>query len=365
MKKTDKLNSLIPLHLLEQEAQTQIFDILKLDECLKLAVMPDAHAGYDLCIGGVALMDGVVSPSFVGVDIGCGMCHVNTGMKASDLFPDERSKQEAYSTILAKIPVGFTSHQKNQDYAMFDSASGDKALEKDVIAKLYKQLGTLGGGNHFIEIGVNGKDEVGVTIHSGSRGAGKIIADFYTKQGRLLGLGSDIGRAYLADMNFALEYALANRRTMIERILESIGIPFQVRQRLIKEIVNENHNHAIITSSGVLHRKGATPAEEGQIGIIPANMRDGVFITRGLGNRDYLESASHGAGRKMSRGQAKRSLDLDDFKAQMDGIVGRTDEAVLDESPGAYKNIHDVIGFQEGVVINVTDHFRPIINVKG
>ncbi len=129
-------------------------------------------------------------------------------------------------------------------------------------------------------------------------------------------------------------------------------------------MINENHNHAVVTDEGVLHRKGATPAELDQPGIIPANMKDGVYITRGLGNREYLSSASHGCGRRMGRNQAKKQLDLDNFRRQMKDVVSIADRSTLDEAPDAYKSIEEVLAMQEGIVIDVTDFVRPLINIK-
>ena len=154
---------------------------------------------------------------------------------------------------------------------------------------------------------------------------------------------------------------------MISDLLALMEIPDHEIKRLIKEVmINENHNHAIVRGDGtVLHRKGATPADKGQPGIIPANMRDGIYLTEGLGNETYLSSASHGAGRMMSRNEANRKLKLEDFKLTMQGIVARVDKGTLDEAPFAYKEIYAVIAAQEGVVIKVRDHLQPIINIKG
>jgi len=133
----------------------------------------------------------------------------------------------------------------------------------------------------------------------------------------------------------------------------------------VNSFINENHNHAIITSEGVLHRKGATPADLGQLGVIPGSMLAGVYITKGLGNTEYLSSASHGAGRKMSRGFAKKNIDLDYFKMQMENIVANVSKETLDEAPDAYKDLEYVMNAQRGKVVNVVDYIKPIINVKG
>lgn len=371
-----KLRSIIPLWELEQSAQNQIYDALKLDFLLVLAVMPDCHTGYSLPIGGVALLDNVISPGYVGYDEGCGMCYVVTDLVASDFFKRYKRKVQIFEEIYNQIPVGFNSREKALLYPDFKSASGDKKLNKKVAERLWIQLGTLGGGNHFIEIGENNEGLVTVTIHSGSRNIGHSIASYHMKLSQnvekdlpngFLHLGSDHGQNFLADMNFALEYALENRKVMMREVLGILGIRSSDINNLIqKEMVNENHNHAIVDPGGhVLHRKGATPAEEGQVGIIPGSMKTGVYVTEGLGNPHYLYSASHGAGRKFSRTAAKKKITMERFREQMDGIVAKVEHSTKDEAPDAYKNLHTVIEEQEGLVIKTIDYAKPLINVKG
>lgn len=368
MKTNDpRLALTIPQENIEREAWKQIEDILTLDCLKRLAIMPDVHAGYDMPIGGAALLEGFISPSFVGYDIGCGMCHINTGMGLQECGLETREERDAFLEMLhERIPVGFAQHSNDMtDYFRFGSASGDNGLNQRVRSKGGVQFGTLGGGNHFLEVGVNDQGIVGITIHSGSRRSGWEIGDWYMKQGRLLALDSDLGRAYAEDMDWALDYALENRKSMMIAALDALGFDDPL-EFMVGRLVNENHNHATILEDGtVLHRKGATPADVGQMGIIPANQRDGVFITHGLGNKDYLSSASHGAGRAMSRGQARRSISLEAFREQMMGIACRTDEGVLDEAPDAYKDIKGVLAAQEGLLVDVIDHFSPIIVLKG
>jgi len=359
-----RLHSLIPLHEIEAEAYNQIMNVLQLDFLKSLAIMPDVHAGYDLCIGGVALLDNHISPSFVGYDIGCGMTHVNTGVDVKDVFKSKEDRVNLFDEIYKGIPVGFTIREKALDYEDFKSAGGFKDLDQKVGAKLQKSLGTLGGGNHFIEIGENSDGKVCITIHSGSRNIGHSVASKYMKIDRILQLDSEVGQAYLQDMNFALEFALANRLTMIKEVVKMLGIQWH---KVKDSLINENHNHALVTEDGVLHRKGATPADEGQLGVIPANMRDGVYITKGKGNKEFLSSASHGAGRVYSRRKAKEEIPFDLFEETMEenNIVAKVDTSTLDESPFAYKEIKDVIKYQEGIVVDVIDHIKPLVNIKG
>lgn len=351
----DKLITLIPVDDIEEAAQKQMWRAHAMPEVKKMVILPDVHAGYGIPVGSVVLLDGCIWPSAVGYDIGCGMCHVNIG--PLDKLPDG-----LYDSIVNRIPTGFTRRKRGTRVPEdFKSASGDKHLTGKVQAVAQLQLGTLGGGNHFIEVGINPADHVGITIHSGSRRAGYDIADYYMKEthGRPVSLETDLGKAYLADMLWAERYALANRRNMMDTVLSLFS---GAREHLF---VNENHNHAIVTEDGVLHRKGATPADLGQLGIIPANMRDGVFITEGLGNEDYLCSASHGAGRTMSRTKAKKVVDVEIVKEQMKNIQCPKVESRLDEAAQAYKNIDRVLELQDDIVVKVIDHYRPLVVVKG
>ena len=364
----NKLKTLIPMDMLEQEAQNQIYEVLKLDFLKILAIMPDCHAGYLLVIGGVALLDNVISPGFVGYDEGCGMCLIVTEIKVKDLSRKDRKK--LFKEIIKKIPTGFSTRETGLDYHKFKSACGDKNLDKKVEARLHIQLGTLGGGNHFIELGENREGFLTITIHSGSRNPGHTVAGHYISKSKIedkhlpngfLDMNNNLGKHYLEDLLFMQQYALDNRLVMMREVADILKIP----ERTIKDtLINENHNHAIVTPNGVLHRKGATPAEKDKLGVIPGNMRDGVYITRGLGNEEYLSSASHGAGRKMSRTKAHETLELREFKEQMKGIIAVTNRNVLDEAPDAYKNLGKVIKMQEGIVIDVVDFVKPIINVK-
>lgn len=364
-----KLRLTLPWEELEQSCRQQIIKTLALPELVRLAVMPDAHTGYDLCIGGVALLRGAVSPSFVGYDIGCGMCHVNTGLSLRELGLEKPSDREKlFRRIQELVPAGLGKRQGVDFGLEFASASGDRELEKKVAPSVRTQLGTLGSGNHFLEIGLNPKGEVGVTLHSGSRRAGYDIAAWYMRKGRLLTLSSALGQAYMEDMRWALDFALENRRVMLRNSLEAMGFgAVEIRQFLSPGVmINETHNHAVMHGKNmVLHRKGATPAEKGQPGVIPANQRDGVWVTLGLGNEDYLCSASHGAGRALSRKAAAQRGSIADMQRVMKGIICRTDKGVLDEGPWAYKRIDQVLAAQEGRLVEIVDHFKPVIVLKG
>ncbi|MBU1249468.1 MAG: RtcB family protein [Proteobacteria bacterium] len=369
----------IPANEIESSAWDQIKAALALPFLSRLAIMPDVHAGFDLVIGGVALLDGYVWPGAVGFDCGCGVCHVNLGDQGVEFFSSDASRRELFEHLGKNIPVGFKFHEIPMSEALvlpFPNASGDKELSQRVNSKIFKQINTLGGGNHFLECGFNGLGELGITIHSGSRNPGHSIGGYWMKRAKAEGavygkiavfpVDSELGQAYLADLSWALEYALLNRRLMMKEVLRALGLGDSADLILNEGMINENHNHAVVQPGGqVLHRKGATPADKDQIGIIPANQRDGVWITRGLGNEDFLSSASHGCGRVMGRNQAKKTLSVDKFKAQMAGIIARTDAGVLDEAPDAYKPIDQVLAAQEGILVNVIDHFKPVMVLKG
>ena len=253
----------------------------------------------------------------------------------------------------------------------FHFAGGEKILDEKVNKTTSKQLGSLGSGNHFLELGVNGKGDVGITIHSGSRRAGYDIADWYIRKAKssFIELHCELGQAYARDMAWATEFALENRRVMLEAALALLGFDDAETAAYLCSMINENHNHAVLRENGrVLHRKGATPANDGELGIIPGNQRDGVYVGRGLGNEHFLCSCSHGAGRTMSRGAARKFKSNEDFKSIMAeaDVVCRTDADVQDEAPWAYKDVHEVIRNQvENDILKVVDYFKPIIVVKG
>lgn len=374
-KGTEKLATLIPMHELEHEAQEQIYNALALDFLVKLAVMPDCHTGYHLPIGGVALLEGVVSPSFVGYDQGCGMCCIVTDLKFTEFFKNMKAGRKFYDAVSSRIPLGMTWHKSGLDYPKFKSAGGFKDLDKMIETRLNVQLGTLGGGNHFCEVGPNKEDRLTVTIHSGSRKSGWWCGQHYMRLAKkedkhlpngFLDMDGDLGPAYFEDMNFFLQYALDNRKIMMTVVLEELGFSQKEINEMIRtRMINENHNHAIVFNNGLyLHRKGATPAVEGQKGVIPGNMSTGTFITEGLGNETYLKSSSHGAGRKLSRKAAKNKWAADkgfqEAAAEaMKGIVGPRLDNVRDEVPAAYKDVQQVIDRQDGIVLKVLDRVAP------
>jgi len=409
---------------LEEEAQQQFFDVLNEPYVTYGALMPDAHTGYTMPIGGVCSAKEMVVPQFVGFDIGCGMCAYKTDYTKEQI---EAKAEIIYNHIVERIPLGFKTHKTHQPLKIDipKTKFADHVLQTTGL----KQVGTLGGGNHFIEIGYGTDEKAWIVIHSGSRGLGHKIASYYMLQayhlknpleGKLeaivedfkqrnanfqennpegfekalakftskqqlalnkrakldnikeilpLDVNSELGKAYITDQNFALAYALENRKRMIETIHtimnEVIGGEFVFQYEDEVRFINRNHNHAEYdeTRGEWIHRKGATHAEKGMRGVIPGNMRDGSFVVIGKGNADSLASSSHGAGRVMSRKKAKKNISFEEFEASMEGITGTVDENTLDESPFAYKDIFEVMKLQEDLV-EIEEYIKVIINVK-
>jgi tRNA-splicing ligase RtcB (3'-phosphate/5'-hydroxy nucleic acid ligase) len=352
--------------ILEDDALVQFNSAMEQPFSVAGALMPDAHTGYSLPIGAVVATDGVIVPAWVGYDIGCGMCALKLSVGAETI---RNVSEEIYKAIYKKIPVGFNINNTESEY---DAGGLELTKVGKEIAEnknYLRALGSLGGGNHFIEIGADEQDNAWIVIHSGSRGVGHGIATHYMKKANPEGKAKDghwgfdvdsqNGKDYIQDMNWCLHYALENRKEMMRRI--ALLVQDEVT---FWSLINRNHNHAVEKDDLWIHRKGATHAEEGMYGVIPGNMRDGSFIVRGKGNPGSLWSSSHGAGRVLGRKEAKRVLSMDDFSSTMHGITARVEEKTLDESPFAYKNIFDVMDLQKDLV-DVVAHIKPIINIKG
>lgn len=369
-----KPHTIYGIENIEGAALSQFYDAMKQDYVVKGALMPDAHAGYALPIGAVVATEGMVLPAWVGYDIGCGMCALPTTFNREAV---EANKKAIFDQIYRDVPTGFDHNKAAAEWSYSGPVS--EFVKDEIIAKGApgKQIGTLGGGNHFIEIGHDEQDRIWIIIHSGSRNVGHKIATHYMKlasgdgkarEGHYgLRVDSPEGQDYINDLAFGLQFALDNRRTMIHRILSAVARRID-HQGLgaadMSLLINRNHNHAEFKDGLWIHRKGATHAEEGMLGVIPGNMRDGSFIVRGKGNPDSLCSSSHGAGRVLSRSKAKETLNMDDFKATMTGIQAKVVNGTLDESPFAYKDIFSVMAMQQDLV-DVLYHVKPLINIKG
>ena len=361
---------------IEAGALDQAMNLANLNFAFKhIAIMPDCHVGYGMPIGGVMATDQVIVPNAVGVDIGCGM----TTWKSHIKDVDEPELKRWLGEIRKVVPLGFNHHQDKQEWKGFDRAPDIHIVQKELENARY-QLGTLGGGNHFIEIQKGDDGFVWVMIHSGSRNFGfKTASEYHEKAKRMCAKwGSDIpnkdlsflpmdskeGQEYFNAMNFALEFAYANRRLMLDRIVEIIG-----RNKFTGEPINIHHNYASLEDhfgrKVLVHRKGAIKATQGLTGIIPGSMGTSSYITEGLGNPDSFMSSSHGAGRRMGRKQAIQTLDFEAEQARMAGIIhGLRNKKDLDEAPSAYKNIDAVMEHQKDLVA-IKVKLEPLAGIKG
>jgi len=357
-----------------------------------VAAMPDVHAGIGATVGSVIPTKSAVIPAAVGVDIGCGMNAVRLSLTANDM-PD--SMKNVRSAIEAAIPVGFASHKKPSA-----KKSTLNALDRGIntifekhpsIAKMIKrpqetwacQLGSLGGGNHFIEVCLDEHQDVWLMLHSGSRGIGNVIGRYFINLAKkdmerheirlphkdlaYLQEGSQHFDDYVESVHWAQDYAMENRREMMRLLLEALRKTFP-HFEITKEAINCHHNYVAqenhFGENVYLTRKGAISAKEGELGIIPGSMGAKSFIVRGLGNPESFCSCSHGAGRQMSRSEAKRRFNHRDLEDQTQGVECRKDTGVVDEIPGAYKDIDQVMANQTDLV-EVVHTLKQIVCVKG
>jgi tRNA-splicing ligase RtcB len=367
--KTVDVHLWTPVEQVESQALNQLRNIAALPQVFHhVAVMPDVHFGKGATVGSVVAMKGAVSPAAVGVDIGCGMAAVRTNLRADDL-PD--SLRDIRGAIEAAIPVGFNAHETPveakaaktlwDEFDLLDEkVSGSKTLAM-------RQCGTLGGGNHFVELCLDTTQQVWMMLHSGSRNIGKTLAEIHMGRARKLAhnthlvdrdlatflAGTPEMEAYLHDLRWAQEYAFQNRRVML-KLLERALRDFFPRLELSDAPILCHHNYVSeevhFGEEVLVTRKGAISARQGELGIIPGSMGTRSFIVRGLGNEESFCSASHGAGRRMSRGEAKRRFDEKDLIAQTQGVECRKDSGVVDEIPGAYKDIGEVMANQSDLV---------------
>jgi tRNA-splicing ligase RtcB (3'-phosphate/5'-hydroxy nucleic acid ligase) len=378
---------------IDNEALSQAQNLANLPFTFRhVAIMPDAHCGYGMPIGGVLATEDAVIPNAVGVDIGCGMCAVKTSLteiesgQLKKILGSPIDKQG----IRFSIPVGFKHHNKPQDRERMPDTAPLENVKKSRVLELYqgalKQLGTLGGGNHFIEIQQGDDGHIWLMVHSGSRNMGLKIAQHYNQLAiklnakwkteiprkwdlAFLPLNSNEGQNYLAEMKYCVDFALASRRLMIERVQESVvdvmgDVSFD-------PLINIAHNYAAVENhfnkNVVVHRKGATSARAGEKGIIPGSQGSKSYIVEGKGNPESFTSCSHGAGRVLGRKQAQRTLDLAEEKKKLDdyGVIhGLRTKKDLDEASSAYKDITMVMANQEDLV-NILVSLKPLAVMKG
>lgn len=369
---------------LEISCMEQIINLASLPFAFKhVAIMPDAHTGKGMPIGGVLATKGVIIPNAVGVDIGCGMCALKTNLKAEQL--DRTEITSVMRHIRRTVPLGFAHQKKALDPALLPPVDWDTLpYLKDKQDNILREIGTLGGGNHFIEIQRDtSTGDVWVMIHSGSRHQGLRVASHYNAIAEdlckkwhadaLPGLAYmpfDIkeARDYMAEMNYCVQIAFANRAAIMERVKEGFvntiaGVEFEPMINIAHNYAAwENHyNHNVI-----VHRKGATRARLGEIGIIPGSMGTKSYIVEGLGNCESFMSCSHGAGRRLSRTAARKTLSLSDEAQAMEakGIIHGLRASGLDEAPSAYKDIEEVIALQSDIVKPIVE-LTPLAVIKG
>lgn len=356
-----------------------------------LALMPDAHLGYGATIGSVIATRGAIIPSAVGVDLGCGMIAAQTGLQSKHL---PNSLGPLHGEIRKRVPAGIPtrrdksigSHTDAQDLPGFlQNTVSDVAAEH--MAKAAVQFGTLGSGNHFIEVCLDEQDRVWVMLHSGSRGVGNKLATHHIAKAKglmkewfitlddpdlaYLVEGTSEFEAYIADMLWAQDYAAQNRLAMMDQVLAALQTVIGKKSLpKVPMMVNCHHNYATMEHHHGRNlwvtRKGAISAREGQLGIIPGSMATGSYIVRGLGSPASYTSASHGAGRRMSRSQARKTLTVESLRGQMGDRTwnDRDAEALLDEHPDAYKDIESVMADQADLVEPV-HHLTQVLNFKG
>jgi tRNA-splicing ligase RtcB len=361
-----------------------------------VAAMADAHVGIGATVGSVIATRAAVIPAAVGVDLGCGMNAARLTLSARDL-PDSLARIRG--AIEDAVPVGFDMHPapKGRGGSREKAARAFRPglerivernpriarMQKDFDATWVRQLGTLGGGNHFIELCVDESKALWVMLHSGSRGVGNVIGRHFIEQARLeaerldrrlpdrdlawLDEGSEAFDAYVEAVHWAQDYALANRREMMRAILAAIAPrlpPFGVAGEAIECHHNYVAREVHFGESVLVTRKGAIRAGEGEMGIIPGSMGARSFIVRGKGNPESFCSSAHGAGRRLSRTEARKRFSRDDLERQTEGVECRKDAAVIDEIPGAYKPIDEVMANQSDLV-EVAHTLKQVVCVKG
>lgn len=357
-----------------------------------IAAMPDVHHGIGATVGSVIPSKGAIIPAAVGVDIGCGMNAIRLSLKASDL-PDHL--HAVRSAIEKRVPVGFEEHASSTVQGatlnnigkhlkvITDKHPGLLKMQRNFERTWGKQLGTLGGGNHFIELCIDEAEDVWVMLHSGSRGIGNVIGRYFIEKakkdvGKALGQLPDKDLAYFTEgtqhfddyvqaVSWAQDYALLNRREIMRLVLEALQTQLKPFTST-REAINCHHNYVQkethFGEEVYLTRKGAISAYDGELGIIPGSMGAKSYIVRGLGNAQSFCSCSHGAGRRMSRTEAKRRFNTHDLAAQTNGVECRKDKGVVDEIPGAYKDI-DVVMHNQSDLVEVIHTLKQVVCIKG
>lgn len=344
-------------------AQIQMLCNQKTFENCQIAVMPDVHPGKVGTIGFTSTIHNQIMPNVVGIDIGCGMTMARVKTKKLE-FP------KLDMVIRENVPSGFLLRNKSHRFA--DEMEFEKlnCLKHIPVDRAKSSLGTLGGGNHFIEVDKDDTGEVYVTVHSGSRYLGKAVTEYYLNEGQdflkqqgvdvpyeLTWLEGDLMKMYMEDIQIVQEYAALNREAILDEIVK--GMKWKVQ-----EVIDCTHNYVDITDENMILRKGAVSAKAGETVVIPINMRDGIILGTGLGNKEWNYSAPHGAGRIMKRENVKSIFTVNDFKKEMKGIYSTCiAKNTLDEAPFAYRNIDEIVEAIKGTVV-IEKILKPVYNFK-
>jgi len=365
----------LPIEEIEDGAMQQIRNAATHPEAVEhIALMPDCHVGFGIPVGSVFVTDRSVVPNAVGVDIGCGVAAFRTDRSSSVVLMNRLFWRNWVGQIQRNIPHGFSQFQTAQNLGVLDRPLRARSLQQLVKAKAAFQLGTLGGGNHFLEAGADEDGMIWLLVHSGSRNTGLRIAGHYhdkavgMKPRRGLDTVDDLatlpiddasGQDYLEDMEWAADFARESRLRMLRVMAEALKVDFAP-----ESVIDTPHNRAWVDNGRVVHRKGATLAVRDSLAVIPGSMGAASFIVRGKGNAASFESCSHGAGRLMSRTKAKSEIPEADFAKSLEGTFTKASISYLDEAPAAYKDIETVISRQVDL-IEVVRRLRPIVTVKG
>lgn len=363
---------------LEEDALQQAVNLSNLSFAYShIALMADAHVGFGMPIGGVFASLGVIIPNAVGVDIGCGIIAAKTDIKEIDIRSIEKIVDKAHKSI----PLGFKHHKSPRKWEGFNNPPNLKIVMEELDAARY-QLGTLGGGNHFLSIEKGSDGHIWLMVHSGSRNFGYKIAEYYNNvaiklnekiklvppKQDLAGLYIDSkeGKEYFNAMSYALKFAAENRRQLLEQFYDIFRE--ETKSEKILKKVSIHHNYASIEKhfgkEVIVHRKGAIKAEKGELGIIPGSMGTPSYIVEGLGNPESFRSCSHGAGRVMSRRQANKTITKEMADKSMGDIVHKGWKKDFSEAPMAYKDIEEVMDNQKDLVKRVVK-LTPLGVVKG
>lgn len=383
-----------PIDQVESSALDQLTNTANLPFVFKhVAAMPDVHLGHGATVGSVIATKGAICPAAVGVDIGCGMMAIKTNL--DPVIVQDKIKEIRHS-IERSVPVAHNGNSKIlttvtnwkgwQTFADLNATKIHRKGENDLLKTCMSQLGTLGGGNHFIEVCLDTQNNVWVMLHSGSRNIGKSLAEIHMYAAKeemkkmFISLPDpDLAYyvektvafdQYMFDLSWAQEFALANREEMMRRVIKDLSYAIYGEDGKVQKLMEVNCHHNYVSRENhygenvLVTRKGAVRARSGDLGIIPGSMGAKSFIVRGLGNDESFHSCSHGAGRRMSRSEAKRRFTLDDLSAQTAGVECRKDEGVIDEIPSAYKDIDEVMDNQTDLV-EIVAQLKQIMCIKG